>query len=257
MTPGKGKLTTTATSLHVLELIADRGGATLRELVEETGLAKSTVHKHLSTLRANDYLVKEGERYVLSLHSLTLGKRAIEVRDSFRLVEQKIRELGSRTDAEVDFNVEENGRLILMFEAVGSTNESTFGTGTEFYLHNNAAGKAILATYPDARIDELIDEQGLPRTTAKTIQSRDVLKSEIEAVRERGYALNDGECVEGYRTVSSAIMNPDGSALGAISAGGPVYRIDQSRLRTELADSVCSVADEVTRALAEPAGEHP
>ncbi|RYJ08544.1 IclR family transcriptional regulator [Halogeometricum borinquense] len=248
---GKGELTTTATSLHILELIVDHGWVTLRGLVEETGLAKSTVHKHLSTLRANDYIVKEGERYTLGLYFLTVGKRAVELRDSYQLVEQKVRELGSRTDAEVDFTVEENGRLILMFEAAGATNESTFGTGTEFFLHNTAAGKAILATYADSKRDEILDTQGLPATTNKTIQSREALHAELEQIRENGYALNDGECVEGYRTVSSVIKRPNGSVLGAISAGGPAYRIDQSRLKNELADHVRSATAEVTESLVE------
>lgn len=250
MTAEEGPLATTAKSLRILKSVATREGATLRELVEETGLAKSTVHKHLETLRANEYLIKNGEQYGLSLRHLTLGKRAIDSRPAYNLVEQKVHELGSRTDAEVDFTVEENGRLVLIFEAVGRTNASTFGIGSEFHLHNTAAGKAMLAEYSADRVRAILDRHGMPQTTPNTIQSREPLKEEFKTIRERGFALNDGECVEGYRTVSSVITNPDGSLLGAISAGGPVYRINKSRLGDELADKVCEVTNSISEELA-------
>lgn len=246
---GEDKLTTTTTSIRILETVADRDGATLRELVQETGLAKSTVHKHLSTLQANDFLVKRGERYLLGLHHLTLGKRAVEMRDRYRLVEKKIDELRNRIEADMDFTVEENGRLVLVSEATRTMSESIFVPGTKFYLHNTAAGKAILASFGSERVDEILDTHGLPQSTNKTVQSRSTLKAELESVREQGYALNDGECVEGYRSVGSVIVNADGSVLGGISIGGPVYRIDRARLVDDYAELVREATDELTQTL--------
>lgn len=246
---GDEKLTTTATSIRLLEMISEQNGATLRDLVSETELAKSTVYKHLSTLQANDLLVKKGEQYLLSLHHLTLGKQAVEMRDSYRLVEQKIDELRNRIKADIDFTVEENGRLILVSEATRTMSESIFVPGNEFYLHNTAAGKAILAAYSEDHVNEILNTHGLPQQTDKTIQSRSELKSELESIRENGYALNDGECVEGYRSVGSVIMNPDDSVLGAISIGGPVYRIDHARLENDFAELVCETTAEISNAL--------
>lgn len=257
MVDGKETLSTTATSLNILEILADQGWITLRDLVEETGLAKSTVHKHLSTLRENDFVVKNGEYYTISLAHVALGKRAKDIRRPFDLVEQKIQEFGHRTDAELDFTVEENGQLILIFEVVGGTNESTFGIGSKFHLHNTAAGKVILAEYPDSRIESILNEQGMPKTTSKTIDSRESFMEEIEKIRDQGYAINDGEGIEGYRSVSSAIMNPDGSVLGAISAGGPIYRIEKPRLENELRDYACNLAEEITQELSEDYRIHP
>lgn len=243
----ENKLTTTATSLRLLEMIADSGGATLRELVQETDLAKSTVYKHLSTLQANEFLVKRGEQYLLGLHHLTLGKRAVEMRDRYHIVEKKIDELRNDIEADIDFTVEENGRLILVSEATRTMNESIFVPGSQFYLHNTAAGKAILASLSADRIDEILDIHGLPRSTNTTIQSRSELKSELETIRSKGYALNLGECVEGYWSVGSVIMNPEGDTLGAISIGGPAYRIDQTRLENEFAELVYESTNELTK----------
>ena len=246
---GDEKLTTTTTSIRLLEMVSEREGATLRELVTETGLAKSTVYKHLSTLRANDLLVKRGERYLLGLHHLTLGKQAVGMRDSYRVVEQRIDELRNQIEADIDFTVEENGRLILVSEATRTMSESIFVPGNEFYLHSTAAGKAILASYSAERVDEILDRHGLPERTSKTIQCRSELEAELEAVREAGYALNDGECMDGYRSVGSVIVNPDGSVLGAISVGAPAYRIDRARLEDDFSELVREATAEVAESL--------
>lgn len=246
---GDEKLTTTATSIRLLEAVSEQEGATLRSLVKETDLAKSTVYKHLSTLQANNLLIKKGEQYLLGLHHLTLGKRAVEMRDPYRLVEKKIDELRNRTEADIDFTVEENGRLILVSEATRTMSESIFVPGNEFYLHNTAAGKAILASYPDNRVDAILDRHGLPQRTNKTIQSRSKLKSELQSTREKGYALNDGECIEGYRSVGSVIMDPSDSVLGAISIGGPAYRVDRARLEDDFSELVCNTTSEITESL--------
>lgn len=243
---GDGKLTTTATSLAILDYVMENNGATLRQLVEETELAKSTVHKHLTTLRENEYLTKYGETYELSLHCLTRGRQAIKMRPHFSTVEQRVRELANQTDTEVDFTIEENGRLVLVFEAVGSTNGVNFRAGANFHMHNTAAGKAILAEYDEERVNEILDRWGLPEKTPNTTSSREELELELEEIKKKGFAISDGEPVEGYRSVSSPIMNSDGSVLGAISVGGPTYRVEYSRLRGELAEKVVSTADSIS-----------
>ncbi len=247
---GQGKLNTTATSLAILNHITEENGATLRELVDETDLAKSTVHKHLSTLRENDYLVKFGETYKLSLHTLFQGRQAVKMRPHFSTVEQRVRELANKTNTEVDFTIEENGQLIIVFESVGSSNGVNFRPGAKFYMHNAAGGKAILAEYSENRVDEILDRWGMPKKTPNTTSRRTELKSELKCIKKLGYAISDGEPVEGYRSVSSPIMNWDGSVLGAISAGGPTYRIEYSRLRGDLAERIVAAAESISNDIA-------
>lgn len=230
--------------MTILDRVAAAERTTLRELVEETGLAKSTVHKHLETLRDEGLLRKNGEQYGLGLGLLCLGRTAVDSRDHYSVIEQRVRELGSTTDAAVDFTVEEQGRLVLVYEAVGGTNESTFGVGATFPLYNTAAGKAILAAYPEERVEELLAAE--PDVEWGN-RRRSEFRAELERVRDRGYGINDGECVPGYHSVASTITGPDNAVIGAISLGGPTYRIDRSRLRDDLATRV----REATRELSE------
>lgn len=240
------RLSTTSTSLTVLNRVAAAERTTLRELVEETGLAKSTVHKHLETLRDDRLLKKEGEQYMLGFKFLEFGRTAVDTRDHYSVIEQTVRELASTTGAEVDFTVDEHGRLVLVYEAVGGTNESTFGVGATFPLYNTAAGKAILATYSEDCVEKRLAAES---TIEWTERRRSEFQAELKQIREQGYAINDGECIPGYNSVASAIIGPDNAVIGAISLGGPTYRIDRSRLRDDLATRVCEATRGLSKSL--------
>ncbi|WP_076431446.1 IclR family transcriptional regulator domain-containing protein [Haladaptatus litoreus] len=64
-------------------------------------------------------------------------------------------------------------------------------------MHNTAPKKAILAEYSTTRIEEVLNQWRLPGETNQTITTRHELFTELERVRERGYAINDDEAVEG------------------------------------------------------------
>lgn len=243
---------TTATSLELLEGIKELDGATVGKLADHTGLARSTVHNHLQTLLDAEYVVKENNTYHVGLRLFHLGEYARTRKDEYRLAKEAVRELATRTQMEADFNIEEHGRLLNLFDTIGHTGDSGLEIGSYFYMHSTSAGKVILAEYPESRIDGIIETHGLPGLTENTITDRETLLSELETIRERGYAVNDEECFPGYRTISRAVHYPDGSVLGSIAVGGPTYLLgaefDQS-MHEALAETVRELEVDVETAL--------
>ncbi|MFC6734152.1 MULTISPECIES: IclR family transcriptional regulator [unclassified Haladaptatus] len=228
------KVTTTERSLALLQEIKQRDGATLTELTATAPLARSTVHKHLWTLLDAGYLAKEGERYVLGLKFLNYGEYARSRKLGYNLARETIRKLADETNEEVDFIVENDGRGIVVHESYhpqsqyqshGNTESRHEYTGTYYYLHSIAAGKAILAELPDERVAEIVEQWGLPARTDHTITDVDVLMAQLEEVRDRGVALTDEEFEDGMRAVGRRVTYPDGSLLGSISITVPKYRM--------------------------------
>jgi DNA-binding IclR family transcriptional regulator len=111
------------------------------------------------------------------------------------------------------------------------------------YLHHLSAGKAILARLPEERVEAIIDKHGLVERTENTITTRAELYDELETVRERGYAYNDGEEVDGLRAVGAAVSGPDGEVLGAISLSGPKSRMRGERFDQGIPQAVKETAD--------------
>lgn len=236
-------LSTTRTSLDVLEAIKALDGATATELADELGLARSTIHKHLSTLADAQLVVKKGVRYHLGLRFFEFGEYALTQWAPYRLAEQKTDELEDRTGRTVDFSVEEHGRVISLYSELYSARESEFAKDRRmFYMHNTAGGKAILAQYSRDEVDNILDRWGLPAETEHTITDRDELFAELEVIREQGYARNDEEVVEGLFSIAKPVLYPGDQVLGAISIDSPTYRTEDEVIDVLLGELENAVA---------------
>lgn len=251
MKPADGKrgVKATATSLGLIDTIRRESGATISELASDSGLAKSTVKYHLATLERSEYLVREGDTYQLGLKLFELGQNAM-TRNMGDATKKKVEELAANTNGEADFSVEEYGRIVLLYDHIGSSAEPGFEEGARHLMHNNAAGKAILAEWSDERVNALIDRRGLPKRTENTIVTRAALFEELEHVRERGYAINDEEYMNGHRSISVVVTRPDGSIHGALTVGGPSYRVNPEILESEFRTPLVRIGRELERELA-------
>lgn len=105
--------------------------------------------------------------------------------------------------------------------------------GNAVPLHAGASPKAILAHLPEAEGERVVAEVGsYPRYTERTLTEPAALRAELERVRRQGYAVSDEDVDAGARGVGAPIFDLTGSVVGAISVGGPSYRVDDAQLRT-------------------------
>src|SRR5256712_6302172 len=90
----------------------------------------------------------------------------------------------------------------------------------------------MLAFLPDDEIDRLYDSPAeLASRTKNTITTLARLKSELAAIRRRGYAVDQEETTEGIVCIGSPILGADGRpdaalSLAGLSAGIPAATID-------------------------------
>lgn len=230
---------TTQTSLALVRAVRDSDGATLSELASRLELAKSTVHNHLHTLVDEGFLVRDGDTFHVGLQFLSFGEHARDRNPVYATARRRVYSLAERTGHEADFIVEENGRAYSLEYAIGDSTRQglsesgPFRAGTRFYMHNCASGKALLASMSDSRVREILDRWGLPATTDHTVTDEAALFDELETIQHRGYAVNDEELIDGYRSIGAAVTSPDGAVVGAFSIGGPTYRMATDESTTE------------------------
>lgn len=241
-----GRISSLDTTFTIVTALKNLNGARITYLANKTGLSKSSIHKHLSTLRDHGYVVKKGDEYQLGLGFLDIGGHVREDFQGVHLIKPKIRELANETDETVQFTTEQHGRAIVLFREAGRQGVmSRARVGKEFYMHQTAAGKAILAHLPDDYIDTIIDQYGLPAATENTITDKSTLHEELEKIVEQGYAVNDGESTDGLRAVAVPMFAPEGDVLGAIAAAGPTRRLDADRASSEIPTLIQSVINEL------------
>lgn len=240
----KNPVKTTQRSLDIIETLREVDGARLTELAERLDLPNSTVHSHLSTLMERDYVFKDGDVYRISLRFLELGEYARTRRKIYDLTKPEVEELAADTGDVANLLVEENGRGVYLWSAEGENAVPLdIQPGKHVHLHATALGKCILAHLPESTVEEIIDRRGLPAETPNTITDEDELRAELDAVRERGYAIDDEERVSGMRCIGTAVKSESGNVIGAISVSGPTSAMSMDRLNDALAEQLLGAAN--------------
>ena len=233
-----GPLTTiqsVETTFRIIESLVELGEPGVSEVASHTGLAKSTVHKHLNTLRQEGYVVKEDDYYRLGSRFLDIGGHYRECYFGSATIKSRIQELAEQTGEVAHFAVEEQGRAVVLYREGGKHSFPTRSRiGKRMYMHQTAYGKAILAHLPEHKIEAIIDYHGLPGETENTVTDRDELFEELEEIRERGYAVNNNESTQGLQAIGVPVILNDGSVYGGCSIAGPGLGIDDEEIDTVL-----------------------
>lgn len=237
---------TTQVILDILKSIKNRRGATLSEIVEDVDRSKSTVSIHLSTLGDLAYVTRDGMTYQLDIKFLDFGSYARGTYEVYEAAKPKLKALADETEERVQLMVESDGRGIYIYRAEGSRAiPANIRLGKPRYMHISSAGKAILANLPDERVNEIIAEWGIPAKTDQSITDREELKSELNRVSERGFALNKEESLQGIWAIGASVTE-GADVKGAISVSGPSHRLQSDEeIRDGLPSKVLSYAEEI------------
>jgi DNA-binding IclR family transcriptional regulator len=215
----------------ILSLLSEGGSATLAEVVDRTGLPRSTAYRLLSALEAH-HLVRRGDgRYALGTRLLGWGNRAV----GFDLVEAArpvLAALADETGESTQLYVREgDGRVcIASFERAGRGLRDTVPVGAVLPLDLGSGGKVLLAWAQD-------QERFLRVNSA-----------ELEEVRRRGWAESVAEREVGVASVSAPVFGPGGRLRAAVCASGPSSRLGEHP-GERLAEPVAAAAREISGAL--------
>lgn len=241
----RGPVKAVTRNIQIVEALRDLREAGVTELADHLQLPKSTVNDHLITLRNHNYVIQINGKYRLSLQFLKIGDQARNNTNIYKPARKPVNDLADRTGELAHLSVEENHEGVIIYEAEGekSVTLDTY-VGRRMTLHNTALGKAILAYMADSTIEEILDEQGMPRETDQTITDRNELFDQLRTVRNQGYAVSTEERLEGLGCISAPIKrSSDLPPYGAISVCAPITRFETQEFMSTIPDLVCQTAN--------------
>lgn len=243
---GKKRVTTVETTFDILELLAEKGKATISELAEQLELANSTIHRHLSTLEQRRYVVNKGGVYQIGLQFVYLGQCAKRQERLFKVAKKKVEEIAEETGERVQFLVKEHGKAVYVHQATGrdAVKLETKMDMQRIPLHASAAGKAILSEMPREAIKTTLPDK-VEQYTENTITDKEKLLKDLRKTKNRGYSINDQEFIDGLRAVGVPVNSENSAIIGGLSIGGPIHRMDDHRIKDELADYLIGSAKEL------------
>lgn len=234
--------------LVLLQIIADADGLSLTSIAQRAGIAPSTAHRILATLKASGFVECDDARggYLIGVRAFKIGAAFLRNRKLVDIGRRTLRKLMQSSGETTNIAIENDGGVIYLSQFESHNSIRAFHRpGARGPLHATALGKAILSTLPDKDVQKMLHHIGLPRFTAGTIVDAKQLLGDLALVRKRGWAVDDEEREVGLRCLGAPIFNEHGEALGAISVSGPTVRMTEERLG-ELGPMVKRAAAEIT-----------
>lgn len=243
----RGPLKSVRTAFDIMEVLVERDCCGVSELSDILGRPTSTVHEYLRALEAEGCVVNDGGVYSPSSRFLSMGVKIRNNKRIYPVAKPELQSLAEETGAHVSLTIEENGYGIpICIENMSNTMRPIAHTGMATYLHVHAAGKAILADLPVEQVEEIIDRHGVEAVTENTIADRDSLLAELEAIRERGYAVDSGEAMLGVNGIGVSILDRSrNEVLGGLGLYMPAGGNDVEVLEEEFLDDLLRVANTI------------
>ena len=196
------------------------------ELAERLDLSRPTVHGLLQTLQAHGFVEqdRDSDKYQLGAGLLQLGNSYLDLNELRGRSIVHAERLASRAQAAVRVGVMHGASVVVVHHVFRPDAAfQVLEVGAQLPIHASALGKAILAYSPQSIVDDLMAEP-LARLTSRTLTPK-ALATELDGVRERGFARERDEAVLGESSVASAIFDHSGHAVGAIGVVGDTERI--------------------------------
>lgn len=207
----------------------------LCELAEVVGLPKPSAYRIARTLVRRGFLQQEPDgSYALGTRLLELGNLVSATSALASLTAHVADELSQHTGetvlvAEVDWGT--NTVVITDKRAATHPLAVTSPVGQRSSIGGGCMGKAVIAGLETQEANERVDSLYLTKRTPHTITEPDAFRADIEAARQRGYAVESGEFLTGVSGVAVPVLVGE-RPLGAIGVVGPTSRCNRRLLGT-------------------------
>lgn len=236
--------------MEILAHVAAHPGRTLSEISETMGEAVATVFRALVTLQGHGMVEVEepGQFWHVGPGAFRMGSAFLRRTKVVERARQPMEALMRQTGETANLGIEVGDEVMFVAQVEASEAiRAFFPPGTKGPMHSSGIGKALLAWYPEDRVQAILERKGLEKFTSLTITSDSSLLRDLAQTRERGFAIDDQERADGMRCIAAPIFNAHGEPVAGLSVSGPAFRVGLSDA-TRIGALVRDAADRVTEA---------
>ena len=219
-------------ALRVMEALAfSEAPRGVSDLARELGFQKSNVHRVLTTLVEQGYVVRFdiGPTYQLSYKMFEIGSRVVSRLRLSEVARPFLQRIVKHTGESAHIMIYHNAEIIYLDKIENNAPiRASAEPGLRAPAYCVASGKVLLAYQPEDEVSRVL--RRARAHTPHTVTQSTRLRAEIAEVRSRGYAIN----MEGWRSGVSGAAAPvlvgRDHAIAALAILGPSDRLDEERL---------------------------
>jgi DNA-binding IclR family transcriptional regulator len=204
-----------------------------------------TARRMLNRLLEEGYLTRTDDArrlYVPTMRIVALAGQVVEHAELPRLAAPYVARLHEQTGAAAHLAVPSYRSVLCLVHRANGSAPSPPALRELVPCHASATGKVLLSWRDPWR--ESVLSLPLERRTDRTVTDPAAVRAETKAIRDRGYATEDGELQNGVRAVAAPVFSPGGEAVAALGASGAGERDLDA-----VAERVVGLARELTAAL--------
>lgn len=226
------QLSTVTKALQVLQAFSyERPVLGVSELARQLGMGKSSVHRILSTLAEQGFVVKTpDDRYRLGLKLHALGQLVVNTLELRTVAHAPLERLRNDCGETVHVAVLEGADAMYVHRMEAQSTLQTFSrVGRRVPAHTTSSGKVLLAFGEPSAIDAVL-ATGLPRVGPRSITTERGLREVLAKIRRDGYAVSVEENQRGVVSIGAPVFGHDGACIAAVSMAGPTMRMSSEQL---------------------------
>ncbi len=219
---------------------------TQSEIAKTLGLNMTSTYRYINTLVELGYLEKDPHTKVIcpAILSLALCNNLMRATDHRHLIQGVIDRIHSQYNISIDAAIVVDDTIVRIYhQSAAETLTYRLPNSSRNCLHNTALGKAYLASLEPKQAEQKVKTMLLPAKTAQTITNKKVLLTELEKIRQQGYAMNVEEYLPGLIAIAAPLCDPrDGRVVGAVSFDFPALQNSAADVEEGFADLIREVA---------------
>jgi len=208
--------------IDVLSLLAKaHKPLTLSDICREIDIPMSSAFELMYTLVEKDAVEidsKEIKTFKLGMKLFEIGASVIENLDLHKISRPILEELSFTTGETVFLAVADKADVVYLdrVQTKSSINTSV-SLGARNTMHTTGVGKALLSTYSNEKVAQLLGEGELLKKNAFSIGHYKDLIVELDCIRQRGYSIDNRENELDIFCVGAPIFDRECNSIAAIS----------------------------------------
>lgn len=221
----------------------------LSEVVDRTGLNKTTAKRLIANLTSRSYLQQDPDtkKYQLGMRLFELGGVVFSSFSLRRASAAPMVDLQRQADATVLLGIRMEDHLVYVDKREGDgIIRISSDVGRRRPLHYGMLGMVLMAGMDSNEVGRVLEDYPLEAHTPFSITDVDAFSLRLEEIRMQGYVMEKEEAVEGLLGIAAPIKDYNRQFIAALGIALPVGQRNMKEGWDRIIDLVKKTCDQIS-----------
>jgi IclR family transcriptional regulator, KDG regulon repressor len=241
---------TVVRSMDILNLFKEHSQLTFQEIIDLSGIPKTSVYRMLMSLEEMEFLEKGADsKYRLGLIFLKFGSLVSSRLDIRKIALPIMQELHDDVGEAINLIVRQGDEAIYI-EKIDINQKVRLYTaiGRRSPLYAGACARAILSFLPDSEIQTYLESVELKPFAKGTITDKEELYKTICQAKKEGYTISYSELEDYTAALAAPIFDHKGEVVAGLSIAGIEANYQNENIPT-FAAKIKEAAEKISQCL--------